>query len=55
MSQKDQDLEIEDELAKGKVLSLLVTPAVLTTHLSPEGPPRSQDQDIQPVEEELCA
>jgi Ras GTPase-activating-like protein IQGAP2/3 len=54
MSSKDKELEIEDDLARGRPAA--PTPSPLTSMLilpSPEDSPRAQGQDLVAVQEEL--
>ena len=55
MSQKDKDLEIEDDLARGRCIPSVDTMHLTEREYSAEDSPRLEDQDIEPVEEEFCA
>lgn len=54
MSANEKDLEIEDDLAKGRQQSRREVGCSSANYLSsPEDPPRPQIEDLVPIKEEL--
>lgn len=54
MSANEKDLEIEDDLAKGNSVAVMLALTHFLTFYSSENSPRLEVEDFVPIEEKLC-